>query len=110
MQMADWGSRTARVRILRRHAVQQGRALLRRTLPARVPGEGARVSELVFKIVRHDEVAAFERLGWTALDALNGTHHGTWSTLMEWTSPSEPVLPKLPPIFPLRRNRTRAPA
>src|SRR5450759_5225418 len=76
-----------------------GLSVLPAALPHGVPSEGERMSERVFKIVRHEEVESFARLGWTALDALQGTHHGTWSTLMEWTGLGEPVQPSLPPII-----------
>jgi hypothetical protein len=36
-----------------------------------------------FKYVRHHEVQRYEALGWVRLRALDGTHHGFYSALME---------------------------
>jgi hypothetical protein len=47
----------------------------------------------VFRFIRHHEVAAYERVGWYRHDSLDGTHHGAWSSLMEWRGVGEPVMP-----------------
>ena len=46
-----------------------------------------------FHFVRHHEVPDWERIGWIKHDSLNDTHHGFWSTLMEWRGEGEPVKP-----------------
>lgn len=47
----------------------------------------------VFHFVRHHEVPAYERIGWRRHDSLDDTHHGVWSSLMEWKGEGEPVKP-----------------
>lgn len=42
------------------------------------------------RFVRHQQVPAYERQGWIVSDALRGTHHGDWSTLMHWTKSGKP--------------------
>ena len=54
------------------------------------------MTEKVFHFVRHHEVQAYERLGWQRHGSLDGTHHGCWSSLMEWKGEGEPVKPFLP--------------
>jgi len=51
------------------------------------------MSEKIFHFVRNHEVPDWERVGWEKRPALLGTHHGYWSTLMEWTASGEPVKP-----------------
>ena len=51
------------------------------------------MTEKIFHFVRNHEVPDWERIGWEKRNALLGTHHGFWSTLMEWTASSEPVKP-----------------
>lgn len=51
------------------------------------------MTEKIFHFVRHHEVAAYERIGWQRHEALDGTHHGAWSSLMEWKGEGEPVKP-----------------
>ena len=51
------------------------------------------MTEKVFHFVRLHEVAAYERIGWIRHPALDGTHHGIWSALMEWKGEGEPVKP-----------------
>jgi hypothetical protein len=36
-----------------------------------------------FKYVRHHEIERYEAQGWVRLRALDGTHHGFYSALME---------------------------
>ena len=36
----------------------------------------------------------FEAVGWRIVDALDGTHHGTWSVLGEWEGEGDPPQPK----------------
>lgn len=50
----------------------------------------------VFHFVRNHEVAAYEQLGWIRHSGLDDTHHGAWSSLMEWKGEGEPVKPFLP--------------
>lgn len=51
------------------------------------------MTERMFKFVPNSQVRDYARLGWRASDALNDTHHGEWSTLMEWMGEGEPVMP-----------------
>lgn len=51
------------------------------------------MTDKIFHFVRNHEVPDWQRVGWTARPALTGTHHGEWSTLMEWTGDGEPVKP-----------------
>lgn len=51
------------------------------------------MTDKIFHFVRHHEVPAYERIGWTRHPSLDGTHHGEWSALMEWTGSGEPVKP-----------------
>lgn len=51
------------------------------------------MTDKIFHFVRNHEVSDWERAGWTSRPALTGTHHGEWSTLMEWTAEGEPVKP-----------------
>ena len=54
------------------------------------------MTDKVFHFVRHHEVAAYERLGWQRHESLDDTHHGAWSSLMEWKGDGGPVKPFLP--------------
>ena len=47
----------------------------------------------IFHFVRNQEVEDWLRVGWIKHDSLADTHHGQWSTLMEWTGSDEPVKP-----------------
>ena len=47
----------------------------------------------VFYYVRHHDIPQWEALGWADTKSLEGTHHGYWSTVMEWKRPGEPVMP-----------------
>lgn len=64
-----------------------------------------------FRYVLHDEVPAFAADGWVAHDSLNGTHHGEYSTLMEYRGETAPkadrgvVQPWAPHHAPLRTRR-----
>ena len=42
-----------------------------------------------FRFVPHDEVAAYERLGWIVVAHL-GPVHGAYAVLMRWTGKDEP--------------------
>lgn len=42
------------------------------------------MTERVFLYVRHADVPSYLLMGWLALPALEGTHHGQWSVLMQW--------------------------
>lgn len=53
----------------------------------------------IFRFVRHAELQSFVDLGWIAHDSLDGTHHGRWSKLIEWTHdepPREPETKEVP--------------
>ena len=43
-----------------------------------------------FRFVPHDEMAAYERLGWIVVAHL-GPVHGAYAVLMRWTGEDEPV-------------------
>lgn len=47
-----------------------------------------------FRFVRHADVLVYLKCGWVARPALNGTHHGEWSVLMEWLCDCELKQPK----------------
>jgi len=51
------------------------------------------MTEKIFHFVRHHEVTAYERIGWVRHASLDDTHHGAWSSLMEWKGQGEPVKP-----------------
>lgn len=46
------------------------------------------------RFVRHQEVSAYLRMGWLALNSLDGTHHGEWSTHMVWLCHCEALEPR----------------
>ena len=48
----------------------------------------------VFNYVQNGLVHAWEKLGWTRLPALDGTHHGDYSALMRWDGDGPPRYPK----------------
>ena len=48
----------------------------------------------IFKYVDHEHVEKYEALGWRAVNSLQGTVHGLYSTLMEWIGPGDPTEPK----------------
>lgn len=53
------------------------------------------MTEGIFKYVRHDDVPAYQALGWMRHSGLDGTHHGEYSALCEWPSErGDPVYPK----------------
>lgn len=37
-----------------------------------------------FAYVRRNQVEDYFRMGWIFIPALEDTHHGRWSVLMEW--------------------------
>jgi hypothetical protein len=45
-----------------------------------------------FRYVRHAEVAAYERQGWTVVAHL-GPVHGAYAVLMRWSGENEPNTP-----------------
>lgn len=47
----------------------------------------------LFRYIRRRRVPAFIASGWIAHPALNGTHHGDWSVLMEWLCDCAPAEP-----------------
>ena len=51
------------------------------------------MTDKIFHFVRNHEVPAYERIGWFRHDGLDDTHHGAWSSLMEWKGEGEPVKP-----------------
>jgi hypothetical protein len=56
-------------------------------------GRTCQMTDKIFHFVRHHEVADYERVGWRRHGSLDGTHHGYWSSLMEWKGEGEPVKP-----------------
>ncbi len=48
----------------------------------------------VFHYVPNGLVYAWENFGWVRHSALDGTHHGGYSSLMEWTGEGEPQYPE----------------
>ena len=53
------------------------------------------MKELFFRYVPHAEVHKYLQNGWTAHKGLNGTHHGVYSVLMQWTGTGEPPCNKI---------------
>jgi hypothetical protein len=48
-----------------------------------------------FKYVPNGFVHVWEEAGWEAIhDAFNGTHHGHYSTLMQWAGEGDAVCPQ----------------
>jgi len=52
-----------------------------------------RLPDSTFKYVRNYDAERWIALGWKDTGALNGTHHGEWSQLMQWVGEGEPVQP-----------------
>lgn len=54
----------------------------------------------IFRFVRHHEAQAYLELGWIAHSGLKGTHHGQYSTIIEWPHhdrpPDEPEAREVP--------------
>lgn len=48
----------------------------------------------IFHYVQNGFVHVWEKLGWVKQPALDGTHHGEFSALMEWRGEGEPKFPK----------------
>lgn len=38
----------------------------------------------IFRYVRHSDAETYCQLGWSPIDALEGTHHGDYAVLMMW--------------------------
>lgn len=55
----------------------------------------ARISERIWwtTYVRLHEVPVWEALGWVDTHEMEGTNHGDYSTIMEWTKPGQPTYP-----------------
>lgn len=51
-------------------------------------------SATYYRYVSRRDVSAHEGRGWKALTALQGTHHGVYSVLMQWTGEGEPIVPR----------------
>jgi hypothetical protein len=50
---------------------------------------------MIVRYVVHSKVASYIALGWIAHDGFVGTHHGQYSTLMEWPlEKGDPVEPE----------------
>ena len=47
----------------------------------------------IFRFVVHDQLKAYEELGWEYRRALEGTHHGHTAFMMEWMNEGQPVEP-----------------
>lgn len=43
--------------------------------------------------VRKHQVEAYEKVGWLALESLEGTTHGHWSCHLVWPGDGDPVEP-----------------
>lgn len=53
----------------------------------------------IFRFVRHADTQSYLDLGWIAHDGLKGTHHGQYSTIIEWPHsepPREPEAKEVP--------------
>jgi len=49
----------------------------------------------IFRFVRHENAQSYLDLGWIVHDGLRGTHHGQYSTIIEWPHPDRaPEEPK----------------
>ena len=51
------------------------------------------MSAKIFHYVPKARAHEFLELGWERRDSLEGTHHGEYSTLMEWTKDEQPLMP-----------------
>lgn len=52
------------------------------------------MTDRVFRFVPNEQVSDWSALGWADYpEALKDTHHGVYSTLMEWVGVGEPVEP-----------------
>jgi hypothetical protein len=49
-----------------------------------------------FRYIRHEHVPDWLRAGWIARPALNGTHHGDYSALLEWLCECPMAIPRSP--------------
>lgn len=47
-----------------------------------------------FHFARLTEIGDWLALGWLPHDALQGTHHGNWSVLVEWICSCNAVRPR----------------
>jgi hypothetical protein len=47
----------------------------------------------VYRYVVHSLIPAFEALGWSNTGVLVGTHHGSYSDLLEWKGEGDPQEP-----------------
>jgi hypothetical protein len=52
----------------------------------------------IFRFVRHENAQSYLDLGWIAHDGLKGTHHGQFSTIIEWPGEEPPSEPKEIPL------------
>ena len=46
------------------------------------------------KFVRHDQIPAWEAVGWVVTQPDLGPVHGYWSTIMTWPNETDPVMPQ----------------
>lgn len=46
-----------------------------------------------FRLIRHDSVLDYARLGWLIVDTLEDTHHGVHAVLMAWLCECKEVTP-----------------
>ncbi len=51
------------------------------------------MKEAFFKYVPNGFVHVWEKEGWIPTAALTNTHHGAYSTLMQWKGEGNPVCP-----------------
>lgn len=57
-------------------------------------------TDLYFKYVPHRDVQDWEKLGWFDHHSFKDTHHGRYSTLMQWQGVGDPVVPNSEPVEP----------
>ena len=54
----------------------------------------------IFRFSTHDKTEAYVAVGWVNTRSLEGTHHGTYATVLEWPHhdrpPEEPEATEVP--------------
>lgn len=64
-----------------------------------IGGGGGEMTTAWYRYVRHEDIAAFEAVGWRRVDGLTPCLHDFWSTILEWAGEGEPINPDLGCLF-----------